>query len=938
MLSPRRILIGGILTALAWSAVALFLYHRVVAAEYESIKKQALSEARAAYEKDLVYRRWAARLGGVYVRVSKELQPNEYLKVPNRDVTTTEDIELTLVNPAYMTRMVHALMTEASGLKGHITSLNPIRPENAPADWEKLALQTFHEGQREMISFDDENGQPVLHYMQAMITEKICLKCHAEQGYKEGDIRGGISVTVPMNGYEATLSEFEADSRLTFFLLWLVGAGLIGAYYALKYRHESIRSENESILMEYRGVVEHSNELFAVLDKRHIYKIVNQTLLDQRGLARDEVEGRHARDVLGERHYKSLTPYLDKCFSGEDVRFEVDMEYPNKEERRLEVEYYPITGADGNVERTAAVIRDITERTLAEAKFKREYNINQALAEIAEALTLPGVTVIDVSEVVHKHAMSITKSRFGFVSSIDPETGNNIGHTLSSMMEEDICQVQDQRISFPRSADGYPGLWGSALNERRGFYTNAPSEHPNSTGLPEGHVPLKSFLTAPAVFEGELLGQVAVANAEKEYVDEDLEAVKALSNLFASVVNRMRSQDELMRARDKAVAASKVKSEFLANMSHELRTPLNGVMGMLQLLGGTPLDPEQTECMELALQSCQRLTNLMGDILDMTRIEAGKMQIHPEPFNLMDCLDAVEQVFRPSVSQGNVELRFEIDSQAPQILRGDAPRLQQVLNNLVGNALKFTTAGSVGLKVTLLPSESQNQSRMLFSVTDTGIGIPAERIEGLFEPFIQADGSYRRGFQGAGLGLSIVRRLVELMGGKICVSSEENKGSCFDVYLPFEIVDTPATRPERLVRRMQQAEKTYKALLAEDDRVNQLAAARCLQKLGFEVLSTENGAQALEALQQQAFDVVIMDVQMPVMDGVEATQRIRNAEAGEANKNIPIIAMTAFAMAGDRKRFLDAGMDAYLSKPVAMTDLVRVLNEILHETLGAKKA
>ncbi|AGW12615.1 PAS domain S-box protein [Megalodesulfovibrio gigas] len=391
----------------------------------------------------------------------------------------------------------------------------------------------------------------------------------------------------------------------------------------------------------------------------------------------------------------------------------------------------------------------------------------------------------------------------------------------------------------------------------------------------------------------------------------------------------------LAAAREQAEAANWAKSEFLANMSHEIRTPLNGLLGMLQLLRADALRDDQREYVDLAIASGTRLTRLLSDILDLSQIEAGKMHIVAEPFTLQEILHQVVELLLPASHQSGVALKCHLDPALPPVVIGDACRLQQVLINLVGNALKYTAQGHVTIHAVALPDSRPGLQRVLFTVEDTGCGIPDQMIGQLFEPFSQAAQGYQRTHQGAGLGLSICKRLVGLMGGGISMESELNRGTSFHFSIPFLLpkgppADCPEPRPAAVVAGR-------KFLLAEDDAVSRVAASRMLEKHGGVVRTVENGRQALDALRGEPFDVVLMDVQMPVLHGVEAAQAIRRGEAGEDRRGTPIIAMTAYAMAGDKEAFLDAGMDDYIAKPVDMDTLACVVAEVLQRRPGRQR-
>ena len=383
------------------------------------------------------------------------------------------------------------------------------------------------------------------------------------------------------------------------------------------------------------------------------------------------------------------------------------------------------------------------------------------------------------------------------------------------------------------------------------------------------------------------------------------------------------TQEKLRRARDQAEAASRSKSEFLANMSHELRTPLNGLMGMLQLLGLENLPPEHREYVDTALASGRSLLSIIGDVLDFSKLEAGILDLRNEPFHLRKALETVIGNFTIIAEDKGLDLRLQIDDGVPEVVVGDGGRLRQILFNLVGNALKFTEVGHVELSVDRLPSSTHGGIRLLFQVADTGIGISERHMDHIFGAFTQVDGSYARRYQGAGLGLGIVRRLTNLMGGSVAVDSEPGQGSRFFVNLRFSEA-APSIMPVHEAA-IDTASGPLHLLLAEDDRVNQIMAKRMLERLGHTVDCASNGKQALELLRDRKYDCVLMDVQMPVMDGLAATRALRAAHAAGEMHWVPIIALTAHAMTGDREKFLEAGMDGYLSKPVDIQALAQAL-------------
>jgi signal transduction histidine kinase/CheY-like chemotaxis protein len=363
--------------------------------------------------------------------------------------------------------------------------------------------------------------------------------------------------------------------------------------------------------------------------------------------------------------------------------------------------------------------------------------------------------------------------------------------------------------------------------------------------------------------------------------------------------------------------ANRAKDEFLANMSHEIRTPMSGVFGMTDVLLQQDLPPRLAKDLRIIRDSSATVLTLLGDLLDLSRIEQGKLELVNQTFDLKEMVTALVRPFEIQAADKGISFGVSIGEDVPARVDCDRDRVGQVLKNLLANALKFTEKGSVGVD---LNRNVGLPLKLRFSVTDTGIGIPAGKREQLFEAFTQLDPSYSKRFAGAGLGLAISKKLVELMGGEIMVASEPGKGSTFTFTVRFKEAEHEGTEPDHLtlsdIPRMA-------VLLAEDNPVNRLFLRRALDKAGHEVTEAENGREVLERLLERDFDMILMDIQMPEMDGVETAKRIRSGNHGKAC--IPIIALTAYAMKGDREKFLASGMDGYVTKPVDFGELARTM-------------
>ncbi|WP_243368537.1 ATP-binding protein [Fundidesulfovibrio soli] len=402
--------------------------------------------------------------------------------------------------------------------------------------------------------------------------------------------------------------------------------------------------------------------------------------------------------------------------------------------------------------------------------------------------------------------------------------------------------------------------------------------------------------------------------------------VSSVLEIARDVTELKTMESDLRRAKEAAEAASRAKSDFLANMSHEIRTPMNGILGMTLLALKRDLSPDVREYLQLVQQSGNSLLDIINDILDLSKIEAGKVVLNAQPFDLLETIESTLKPVEIAAREKGLRFSFSHGPDIPAKVLGDSGRLRQVLTNIVGNALKFTPKGCVSVSLGLVNTSDSLRKRLQFVVADEGIGIPPDRLEAIFDSFEQLHSSAHIKYGGTGLGLAIAKRLVEMMNGAIWVTSEPGKGSTFSFTVELERVYEEEAPPADSCQPVEPTPALH-ILLAEDNPVSSLFACRLLEDWGHTVDVVEDGTQAIERLRAANYDLVLMDALMPEMSGEEATQLIRSGKAG--NPNVPIIALTAFALQGDRERFLAAGMDDYISKPLDMDEFAQMLRRVI---------
>jgi PAS domain S-box-containing protein len=570
---------------------------------------------------------------------------------------------------------------------------------------------------------------------------------------------------------------------------------------------------------------------------------------------------------------------------------------------------------DGNPVMATGTTLDITGKKRTEEALLWEMEFNKVMAQLSRAV-IESASIEDISVLILDHAKLMTKSRFGFVGYIDPKTGWMISPTMTRDILK-TCQMKEKDIVFKE----FGGLWGWVLNNKERIMTNDPSSDPRSTGVPEGHVAIESFLSTPALLGETLVGVLSLANSSRPYSERDLKLAENMSALYALAVFHKWVEAASLEAKHNAEYADRAKSQFLANMSHEIRTPMNGILGFAELLMEEELTEEQRDYVKTIHESGQTLLTLINDILDLSKVESGAGSVSNEEFYLFELLNGIMAITRLKANEKGIELNLTIDDDVSPKIIGDPDKLRHILINLIANAVKFTDQGRVDILVRE-DTTNDNNTRLVVSITDTGCGIPSEKLGLIFEPFVQADAGTMRKYGGTGLGLAITKKLVDMLGGKIEVSSEVGKGSTFTFWTPVQF---PQSGGGKVIE-----ERTNTIVIVEDDPLTVKLYKHLFERHGYIVIATAHGGQALPLVLKHNPILVILDIMLPDISGWEV---LRQLKKDEKTADVPIIVISVLS---EKEKAISLGAIDYLEKPIVGDKLIKKIR-VLERLKGIKK-
>ncbi|MDP0501318.1 MAG: ATP-binding protein [Verrucomicrobiota bacterium JB022] len=696
----------------------------------------------------------------------------------------------------------------------------------------------------------------------------------------------------------------------------------------VKNREDHVRINEERL----RGFIEAMPDLAFVVDERGVYQ---EVFVPRTGFFRERaarLKGLRMYDIYPQDTCDQFMRVVHRALESRELQiYRYSMEFNG---RRLwfEGRIAAMAQSEGQLPCVIWVAYDITQTQFITSQLRARDQLLQAVTEAEENLLKVKNFETGIATTLRLIGQGLELDRVGlYENGRDSETQDRLSSLRYEWASEPAFATQEHDPARTLLYDSHLPAWYPTLQ------SGAPQVYGREqcpAGLRDwlARTRTRSALAVPVFVAGDLWGFLNLGSCRDDR-DWDTQTRRALSSLAGSIggyLETKRIEDALKTAKEAADSANQAKSMFLAMMSHEIRTPMNAILGFTDLLAQTELKPEQEEYLNIVNRSGRDLLELINNILDFSKLESTQVDLEFTTFRLETCIMEVLEIFLAKAKEKGLKLDYDIEDDSDGLYIGDPLRFRQIVLNLVSNAVKFTPKGSVHVRVKVIPVDDR-QSEIYLQVRDTGIGIPENKLGDLFEAFTQVDSSTTREYGGTGLGLTICRRLAERMGGRVWVNSEVGQGSVFHVTVMMEhggsrSSNTLATSETRELDRSFAERYPLRLLLAEDDAVNSRLAREVLLKLGYSPDLVQDGRELLSAIAARPYDAVLLDVQMAYLDGIEVTRRLRRGDAGESQRGIHIIALTALALKEDRERCLAAGVDDYLTKPIVISRLKEALS------------